>query len=287
MRSWIGIVVAAVMVAGGGTVAACGTAAAAAKPASPAHAASPSPAAKAATLAGHLVAEMTFPARTKPASLHSIPAALRDAGPPGSHWAHAERLLVAPVKPAAVWAVLLSHKPFDDSGSMGPAADTGPVGSDAVLPAPEPGVSAAVAAVWLEPWHNGTTLIAAYAYATWLPVRTAAEHLNPGSFRAVTVTATSNVPRQRSVTRTFTSGAIIGRIVSFLNARPAAPQLAFPCPFPATSYQATFIPKVKGGPKVTVSPSCMTDQITVNGEDQPLVWDTSGGLATLFGKILG
>jgi hypothetical protein len=302
MRSWIGIAVAAVMVAGGGgAVAACGTAAASAKPAAAASAipvslasaaslvsaGSPSPAAKAAGLAGHLVAEMSFPAGTKPASLRTIPAGLRDDGPPGSHWAHAERLLVAPVKPAAVWAALLSHKPFDDSGSMGSAADNGPVGTDAVLPAPEPGVSAAVASVWLEPWHNGTTLIAAYAYATWLPVRAAAEHLNPGSFRAVTVTATSNVPRQRLVTRTFTSGAIIDRIASFLNARPAAPQLAFPCPFPATSYQATFAPKVKGGPKVTVSPSCMTDQIAVNGEDQPLVWDTSGGLATLLGKIVG
>jgi len=280
MRSWIGIVAAVVLVAGGGTAAACGTAAASQKPASP------NPA-TAAALAGHLVAELSLPSGTKPASLRATPSALRDPGPPGSHWAHAERLLVAPVKPAAVWAVLLAHKPFGGGGSIGPAGDNGPVGTDAVLAAPEPGVAAAVVAVWLEPWHNGTTLIAAYAYATWLPVRTAAEHLNPSSFRAVTVAVTSLFPSQRSTARTFTSSRIIGRITSFLNARPAAPQLAFPCPFPATSYQVTFAPKVKGGPTVTVSPSCMTDQIAVDDVDQPLVWDTSGGLAALLGNILG
>ena len=276
MRSWLGVVAAAVLLTGGGAVLADGAASA-----------SPSPAARAAKLASQLVAEMRFPAGTKPATLASIPAALRDGGPPGSHWAHAERLLVAPVKPAAVWAVLLAHKPFDEPGSMGAAGSNGPVSSSALLEAPESGIAAAEAAVTLEPWHNGSTLIAAYGFATWLPVRTAAEHLNPGRFRAVTVTASSILPRQGTQHRTFTSAADISRITAFLNKLPAAPQLALPCPMPATSYQVTFAPKVNGGPKVTVSSSgCLTDQITVNGKAQPSVWDTTGGLAALLGGLL-
>ena len=275
MRSWLSVVLAAVLVAASVT-------AAAAAPAS-----SPSPAAKAEALASRLVAEMRFPAGTRTAPLSRIPSALRDAGPPGgTPWAHDVRLLVAPVKPAAVWAALLPHKPFGSSGTMGVAGDNGPVGSSVIIPAPEPGVTAAEAAVWLEPWHNGTTLIAAYGYATWLPVRTAAEHLNPGSIRSVTVTASTVVPHQHTTTRTFTSAAVIGRLATFLNARTAAPQLALPCPFPATSYKAAFAPARRGGPVITVSPFCGTIQISVNGVAQPLLWDTSGGLESILGDLL-
>jgi len=299
MRRWLGVVVTAVLVTGASIIAAGDgsvTAAAAAGPAGNRPAGN-SPAgksgagtglaangpAKAAALAGHLVAEMTFPAGTKSAPMKTIPSALRDNGPFGGHWARSERLLVAPVKPAAVWAVLLAHKPFDDAGSMGSAADNGPTGTSALLPAPEPGVSAAIADAWLEPWHDGSTLIAAYGFATWLPVRTAAEHLNPRSFREVTVTAKSILPRRPTVTRTFTSAAVISRITAFLDARPAAPELAIPCPLPVTSYQATF----KGNATVTASAAgCLVDRVTVNGVSQPSLWDTSGGLAALLGDLL-
>jgi hypothetical protein len=183
-----------------------------------------------------------------------------------------------------VWTVLLSHKPFDSSGSMGTVGSDGPVGSSALLPAPEAGISAAEADVWLEPWHNGSTLIAVYGFATWLPVRTAAEYLNPRGFREVTVTANAVIPHQHTVTHTYTSAAIISRIAAFLNALPAAPELAIPCPLAPTSYQATF----KGNSTVTASATgCLTDQMTVNGVDQPAVWDTRDGLARLLGDLLG
>ncbi|HXL90662.1 MAG TPA: hypothetical protein VN969_17075 [Streptosporangiaceae bacterium] len=273
MRAWLGVAVVAVLVTGSGT------AVASASPAA-------SGPAKAAALASHLVAEMTFPAGTKPSSLRSVPSALRDDDPFGSHSEHAERLLVAPVTPTAAWAVVLAHKPFGPSEAMGSVGNNGPVGSDALLAAPEPGISAAMASVWMEPWRDGTTLIAVYGFATWLPVRTAAEHLNPSSFRSIVVSADTIAPSTRSTTRTFTTAADISRVTTFLNARPAAPELAIPCPLPATSYQARFTPKVKGHPTVTVSSSCMTDQITVNGVAQPLVWDQQGGLAALLGSLL-
>jgi hypothetical protein len=277
MRPWLSVAVAVVVAAG------CGAAAAATPAAAvPARA---GPAGRARVLADHLVAQMALPPGTKPASLSSVPSALRDPGPSGPGWFAAERLLVAPARPAAVLALLLAHKPFGTSGTAGVAGGTGATGSDVLLPAPEPGVAAAEAAVWLEPWHSGT-LIAAYGFATWLPVRTAAEHLNPASFRAVTISATTIVSHLHTVTRTFTSARAIARITAFLNARPAAPELALPCPLPVTSYQATLTPVARGGPVVIVSPFCLTDQITVNGTSQPLLWDTSDELGTILGSLL-
>ncbi len=38
---------------------------------------------------------------------------------------------------------------------------------------------------------------------------------------------------------------------------------------------------------MAVSPGCMTDQITVNGAPQPLIWDTQGGLVTMIRGLLG
>src|SRR6202034_3949339 len=156
-------------------------------------------------------------------------------------------------------------------------------GSNVMIPAPEPGVSAEEAAVRLEPWRNASTLIAANGYATWLSGRTSAEHLSPASFRAVTTTASTVFPHQHTTTRTFTSAAVIGRLAAFLNARPAAPQLDLPCPFPATTYKATFSPARHGGPVLTVTPVCETIQISVNGVAQPLLWDNSGGLESILG----
>jgi hypothetical protein len=271
MRLWLSIVMTAVLVSASGTAAAASTG-----PAS----------SRAAAEASRLVAEMTFPAGTRSAPLRSIPSALRASDPFEVPAAHAERLLVAPVKPSAAWAVVLAHRPFSSGGSMGAEVNSEPTGSDALLAAPVPGVSGAMAAVWMEPWHDGTTLIAVYGYATWLPVRTAAEHLSPGSFRSITISTSTIVPRPGSTTRTFTSAADIARVAAFLNARPAAPEVAIPCPLPATGYQVRFTPKVKGGPAVTATGSCLTDQITVNGAAQPLVWDQQAGLATLLAGLL-
>jgi hypothetical protein len=96
-----------------------------------------------------------------------------------------------------------------------------------------------------------------------------AEHVDPGRFRAVTISADEYTPPQRTMTRTFTSAAVIARLAAFLNGRPAASQLALSCPAPLASYQVRFTAKGNGGPAVAVSPGCMTDQITVNGARRP------------------
>jgi hypothetical protein len=206
--------------------------------------------------------------------------------PSGPGWVRAERVLLAPVKPAAAWAVVLAHAPFNEPGAMGPDAVNGLVESGTLLAAPEPGVAAARVAVWAEPWSSGKTLIAVYAYATSRPVRTAAEHLDPGRFLTVTVTVTDYAPGLHKTTRTFTSAAVIARLAAFLNARPAAPQVAVSCPALSASYQLRFTAK-KNNPVLTVSDGCLTDQITVNGVPQPLVWDNDGGLGKMIRSLLG
>ncbi|MGH3178426.1 MAG: hypothetical protein ACRDPF_31690, partial [Streptosporangiaceae bacterium] len=242
---------------------------------------------RASALVRHLVAEMIFPPGSKPASLRSVPRALRDPGPGGKGWARAERLLLAPAGPAAVWAAVLPHPPFNDQATMGAAAVNGPVGNSTLMAAPEAGIDAAVVAVWAEPWSHGTTLIAAYAFATALPVRTAAEHLDPGRFRAVTLSARELTPPQRTTTRTFASAAVIARLAAYLNGRPATPPLAVSCPALLASYQVTFIPKQGGDPAVTAEPGCMADRIDVGGVPQPLVWDSGGRLADMIRQLLG
>jgi hypothetical protein len=287
IRSCLGAVAAVLVLAGCGS-AAVGTVSPAARstgPSTSAVSSRPDPS-RAAALARHLVAEMTFPPGTRPFPPGSLPRAMRNPGPPFDQgWVRAERVLLAPVKPGAVWAVVQAHAPFNEPGAMGPDAVNGLAGSSTLLAAPEPGVAAAQVAVWAEPWSSGKTLIAAYAYATPRPVRTAAEHLDPDRLLAVTVTVTEYGPRSRTTTRTFTSAAVIARLAAFLNARPAAPQVAVSCPPPSAVYDLRFTAKAND-PVLTVSAGCLTDQIAVNGAQQPPVWDNDGGLGKLIRSLL-
>ena len=287
MRSWLTAAAAAIFLAGCGTAAAHPTAGPTASRPTASRSATGSASVRAGALVRHLVAEMIFPPGTRPASLRSVPRALRDPGPFGKGSARAERLLLAPAGLAAVWAAVLPHPPFNQQTTRGGFAFSGPGASSTLLAAPEAGIDAAVAAVWAEPWSRGTTLIAAYAFATSLPVRTAAEHLDPGRFRAVTLSARELTPPRRTTTRTFTSAAVIARLAAYLNGRPPTPPLAVSCLAPMASYQVTFIPKQGGGPAVTAEPGCLADRIAVNGVPQPLVWDSGGRLTDMIRQLLG
>ena len=133
--------------------------------------------------------------------------------------------------------------------------------------------------------------MAAYAFAAWLPSRTAAEHLDPASFRAVTISADQLVPRPYQVTRTFTSAAVIATLAAFLNRRPPAPAVALAglsCPAPLATVTLRFTATGRQAPAVAVTAAgCMVDAITVNGRPQPSLWDTAGGLESMARKLLG
>jgi hypothetical protein len=218
----------------------------------------------------------------------SLPAALRRQQVLGAGWASAERILEAPGKPLAVWETVLAKAPFDEPTQPGVAV---PTSVSALLPAPASGVYAAEVDVSMAPLSGTTTLVAAYANAAWLPTRTAAERLDPASFRAVTISADQLVATPHRVTRTFTSAAVIAKLAAFLNGRPPAPAAALAgvsCPAPVNSFTLRFTPVSGRAGAVTVSAGgCMVDAITVNGRPQPSLWDTDGSLASMARTLLG
>jgi len=127
------------------------------------------------------------------------------------------------------------------------------------------------------PAAGGNTLIRADASVSWFPPRSAAEQLNAAGFRSVTITMTENYPRQRTVTRTFTSAAVIGRLVAVIDLLPATPYqdvAAMSCADVGPDYRLEFVPDV-----VVYWDGCgSSDAIYVNGKQQPRLWD-HGALA--------
>ena len=279
MRSWL--TAAAVAIALTGCATAHATTAASARPAS-----GPGPQAKALALARHLVAELRLPPGTKPAHLSSLPPDLRDPqAPPGHGWASAIRILAAPGSAIAVLNTLLTHAPFNETGG---STQVVPVTVSTLQASPEPGVDAAMVDVSVMQYSRTTTLLAARAFAAWLPVRTTAEHLDPASIRAVTITEVFNIPAHRQVTRTFVSRAVISELAALLNGLKPAPELALPCPMPVATATLKFTPVNKNGRTAVVSVSgCGFDYVTVNGAPQPWLWDQDGRLPALTCKLIG
>jgi hypothetical protein len=120
------------------------------------------------------------------------------------------------------------------------------------------------------PSTGGDTLIRADASVSWFPPRSAAEHLNAASFRSVTVTVV--MPQRRTVTRIFTSPAVIGRLVALADSLPATPYpdvAAMKCLDPSVFYRLEFTPGVVLNPGGCGD----SDAITIDGKEQPRLWD--------------
>jgi hypothetical protein len=235
----------------------------------------------------HLMAELSLPEGSVPAHLTSLPQIARARAPGGPGWAGASRILIVPGQPLPVLRRISAHAPFHEPVIYSAT----PVLNSTMRPAPEPGIDAVIFDLAVQAQSRTTTLVAAYAFAAWLPSRTAAEHLDPASFRAVTISADQLIPRPHQVARTFTSAAVIARLAAFLNGRPPAPAAALAglsCPAPMASITLRFTATGPQAPAVTVTAAgCMTDAITVNGRQQPSLWDTAGGLESIARKLLG
>ena len=287
MRSWLITAVAAIMLTGCATarVAATVHAAATVPAAATRLAAGPGSQAKALALARRLVAEVRVPPGTRPAGLSSLPPSLHDPlAPPGPGWASATRTVVAPGNAANVLETLLAHAPFGDG-----SARTVPVTVSTQLESPEPGVDVAVVDVSIMQYSRTTTLLAVRASAAWLPVRTAAEHLDPAHIRAVMLTQVYNNPARGQVRRTLASRVVIASLATLLNhLKPAVFELAPNCPMPLTSSTLKFMPANGNGGTVVVSTfGCGFDQVTVDGVSQPALWDPDDRLLALAGKLAG
>jgi hypothetical protein len=239
--------------------------------------------------ARHLLALLRLPPGTKPVHLTALPSGMRAEPPPGAGWAAAGETLLTSRNPRAVWALLDAGPPFGMPAQYGPVL---PQVSGIVLPAPAPGVDAAQVVVGVAPYASGKTLIAAYAYAAWLPYRTAAEYLDPSRFRSVTATVRfSPIQPGPTTTRAFTSPVTIAKLAALLNAsapEPGTLLVARSCAPVGPVFTLTFTPKPARGPAVGVTAGfCGGIGIDVNGKPQPPLWDMNGRLATTIRTLLG
>jgi hypothetical protein len=282
-RTWLAATAAAGLLAGCGTAApkpvtaqtSARTVAVAAVP----------PRVRALALVRRLLGELSPPPGTRTVHLAKLPPPLNQPQAPlRPGWVRVTETLDAPAEPESVWETMLARTPLHGLGGLVPGGS-----AEANLPAPEPGLDMAELGVTLIRLSHGTVLIVATAAAAWLPVRTAAEHLDPASFRSVTISAQSWQSRVK--TRTFTSRTDIASLASIINAGVPAPPVAvaaMSCAPVAIAYTLRFTPRTVTGPSVVVTLGACPHAygITVNGRQQPSFWD-NGKLRAAAGTLLG
>ena len=143
------------------------------------------------------------------------------------------RLLAAPAQVGAVRAFLLAHRQHGAQVSSYQTGLYGPPDTTwLTFDLTRPGYQTTELGFGLLPVPGGKTLVKEYAFVVWYPPRSAAEHIDPAGFGSVTATADVVDPGKpaRHLTRTLSSRAVIARLASALNALPAAPFYAVPCP---------------------------------------------------------
>src|SRR5580693_1189725 len=266
---WIAVLALTAMLAGCGTAAArpaaqtTGTAAAAR--ATVGSRAPVGSRAAALTLARQMLSRLVVPAGSQAARPSPVPQPLSvsSAGGVSPYTVDLHRFVLVREPAAAVQSFLLAHVP---------------AGMRWFGTGLAPGTTNTVTAAWVA--YQPRSLASGLAYAelgtaasvSWFPPRSAAEQLTAASFRSVTVTATTVFPRPGTVTRTFTSPAVIGRLVALVNSLPATPNqdvADMSCLAIATVYRLEFARGV-----VVYPGGCGdSDAITVNGKEQPRLWD--------------
>lgn len=134
--------------------------------------------------------------------------------------------------------------------------------------------------------RHGHSVLRVDAQVIWFPARSAAERLHADNYRAVRVAAfiqgTRNV---RTVRKTFTSRAVVGKLVRLIDSLPASPGVLASCPAELVSFKVTFLPRA-GQSRVVVGRSiCTQDDVSVGGVAQPALSD-DGTLAARAGHLL-
>ncbi len=137
----------------------------------------------------------------------------------------------------------------------------------------------------LGPQHS--TLLRIDAEAVPAIPRSAAEHIDPLNYRAVKVTLRRMLPSSGSVTKTFTSRAVIAELASRLNGMPTASGLLMFCPFFGEPSHLVFEPKSpKDERVVAVTAPCDSVDVRVGAARQPVLQDSTG-LTSLVSRLVG
>jgi hypothetical protein len=147
------------------------------------------------------------------------------------------------------------------------------------------GVSSAdlVATVVHAPHHH--SYLRVDAQVIWYPARSAAEHLAAKNYSSVRITAWIYGHRAHRVSKTFSSGKVIRRLVRLLDSLPASPGGVTPCPLILVTYRLTFFPAGSAPEAVVSRFGCTSDGVQVGGVAQPALSDY-GRLSTLAGRIM-
>ncbi len=274
---WVAVLALAVL-AWAAVLAGCGTGASRLAAQTTGTAATRAPAgsrAAALTLARQMLSGLVVPAGSQPVQPSPVPKPLSvsSAGGSSPYTVQLHRFLLVREPAATVDSFLLGHVSagMDWYGSGLAPGTTNTVTVLWVAYHPRSvasGLTDAELGTAALPSPGGDTLIRADASVSWFPPRSAAEHLNAASFRSVTVTATG----PRTLTRTFTSPAIIGRLVALTDSLPATPNpdvADMKCLDPPILYRVEFTPGVGVEPGGCGD----SDAITVDGKEQPRLWD--------------
>jgi len=227
-----------------------------------------------------LLAKLTLPAGTRQAAWPAQPDKLPQ--PMLPYWptygVTAQALYRAGASMGSVDWFLLGHVP----AGMRPRWAYPANGNDRFVldvPARLPrGIAHANLEVVIIPRGSGS-LIRAEVQVVWYPPRSAVEYIHPDRYRSVTVTVPkiSDASRDASVTRTFTSRAVIAELASLLNRLPGMLPTAFNCPamtWPLTRvpspYRVVFTPRSRQWPTIAAAPvGCFDGGIVVGKYKQP------------------
>jgi hypothetical protein len=235
--------------------------------------------AEAKAVARHLLAELVLPAEAARLRQQRGPTALQHPGFTGAGQnVDLYRYYRLPMTMAAADTFLRGHPPagltFDMTGTVGLGNDV-LGGSLRSLP---PGIAAVALEYTMATAPGGGSLLRADAQVMFYPPRSAAEYLNPVSFRSVTVSAArwdSTVP---AIRRTIASRREIAMLAGLVNGLPVRPPGSLiGCPFIGGNmvfYQLEFTPVSKTGPAVVVKPDgCLSDLVSAGGGTQPPLQD--------------
>jgi hypothetical protein len=185
------------------------------------------------------------------------------------------RLFLLPMPMSQAAGYLQSHVPsrFANAagGSTGLLGETTSQDLEYSLRRLPRGIFAADLYYTVVPARGGSTaLLAVDAQVTWYPSRSAAEYIQPASFRSVSITVTSTPTHY--VERTVHSPAVIAALAKLLDSLPASPPGSFiTCPLP-NSFLLRFGATHSHHEIVVVGYGCPYVDITVRSAKQPALY---------------
>jgi hypothetical protein len=152
--------------------------------------------------------------------------------------------------------------------------------------------------------RTGGSLLRVDVQVTWYPPRSAAEHIDPARYRAVTVVVpmpliakpgqkaagSPHAGRTLRTGKTFTSPRIVARLARLLNGLHAMPDVVVNCPAMLVGrfYRLVFLPRSDTVPQVVVtSPGCIAIDVTVGGHQEPPLDPGSSPLLAVMSRLLG